>query len=283
MANYAMICDIEKCCGCHSCFLACKDEYVGSAHPPFTAPQGENQQWMRVREVEYGTGSKVKVDYIPIMCQQCEEPACGRGAPEGAVCARADGIVVFDTEKAKGAKDIVKNCPYGAVFWNEEKQLPQKCTMCAHMLEAGEKTTRCVECCPTGALVFGDLDDPQSEISKLAKAKAEKLEAFMPGYATSPRVKYLSLPKPFVSGELIYGDAPGEPPAGLPIKLSCAESGEAFETVSDYMGDFEFKALNRSSVYRLTIKADGYKPVERTVRANAAINLGLIVLEREKP
>lgn len=280
MANYAMICDVEKCCGCHSCFLACKDEYVGSAHLPVTEEQGEKQQWLRVQEVEYGSGNKVKVDYIPIMCQQCENPVCGRGAPDGAVYTRTDGIVVFDPEKAKGAKEIVKNCPYGVVFWNEQKQLPQKCTMCAHMLDAGEKTTRCVECCPTGALVFGDLSDPLSEISELARTKGGQFENYKPFFSTGPRVRYLSLPKPFISGELLYSDAPGEPPCGIKLTLTCEETGEKIEGASDYMGDFEFRALNNDAKYTLQAEARGYHPIEKEVYTSAAKNLGILVLTR---
>jgi len=281
MANYAMVCDVEKCCGCHSCFLACKDEYVGSAHLPLTVEQGPDQQWLRVQEVEYGTDDKVKVDYIPILCQHCENPGCGRGAPEGAVYTRDDGIVVFDPEKAKGAKDIVNNCPYHVVFWNEEKQLPQKCTMCAHMLDAGEKTTRCVECCPTGALIFGDLDDPDSDISKLIKEKGERLETYRPGFDATPRVRYLNLPKPFVTGALCYADAPGEPPVDVKVTLTNRESGEKTEGLSDFMGDFQFKRLLSDADYVLRIEAPGYALIEKAVHTNASKNLGTITLENQ--
>ena len=171
MARYGIVCDVEKCDGCYSCFLSCKDEYVGNDHPPLSVSQGEKQSWIRLKEVEYGTGTKIKVDYIPIMCQHCDDPACMKAGPEGAVYKREDGVVIIDPLKAKGAKEIVGACPYNCVFWNEALQLPQKCTMCMHMIESGEKLPRCVECCPTGALVFGDLDDPESEISKLVAEK----------------------------------------------------------------------------------------------------------------
>jgi Fe-S-cluster-containing dehydrogenase component len=76
-----------------------------------------------------------------------------------------DGIVIIDPVKAKGQKAIVNSCPYRVIFWNAELEIPQKCTLCAHRLDEGEKQPRCVEACPTGALVFGDLDDPGSEIA----------------------------------------------------------------------------------------------------------------------
>lgn len=280
MARYAMVCDVEKCTGCHSCFLACKDEYVGSPHLPWTQEQGPNQQWLRVQEVEYGTDSKVKVDYIPILCQHCNNPACGRGTPEGAVYTRDDGIVVFDPEKSKGLKSIVNNCPYHVVFWNEEKQIPQKCTMCAHMLDTGDMTTRCVECCPTGAMVFGDIEDPDSEISKLISEKGDRLEIYKPEFTTNPSVKYLSLPKPFISGELVYAEIPGEPPAGIKVTLTCKDCGETRESVSDFMGDFEFQHLKRDKDYIIRIEAPGYASIEKKVHTNTAKNLGVIELCR---
>ena len=281
MAKYALYFDVEKCCGCHACFLSCKDEHVGNDHKPIAAAQPEGQQWIRLQEVEYGTGDKIKVDYIPVTCQHCENPICGADAPEGAVYTRPDGIVIIDPFKAKGAKSIVKNCPYGVVFWNEAENLPQKCTLCAHMLDGGERTTRCAECCPTGAIVFGDLDDRNSEISKLAARIEGRTEDYKPGFNTKPRLKYLNLPKPFVSGELVYTDKPGEPAAGVKITLTCRECGKTQETATDFLGDFEFKALESNTEYAISVKASGYKPVEKAFRTNAAKNLGSITLERE--
>jgi Fe-S-cluster-containing dehydrogenase component len=73
MARYGIAVDVEKCTGCYSCFLACKDEYVGNDYLPVTAAQPPaGHKWLRIEEVEYGAGSKVKVDYIPILCQQCD-------------------------------------------------------------------------------------------------------------------------------------------------------------------------------------------------------------------
>jgi ferredoxin len=72
-----------------------------------------------------------------------------------------NGIVLIDPEKALSKKEIVNSCPHRVIFWNEEKNIPQKCTLCAHLLEEGYKQPRCAEACPTGALTFGDLDDPR--------------------------------------------------------------------------------------------------------------------------
>ena len=281
MARYVLICDVEKCTGCYACFLACKDEHVGNIHGSYAAPASEGQKWIDVKEIEYGVGDKVKVDYLPVMCQHCNDPACAKGAPDGAVHTRQDGIVLIDPQKAKGAKMIVNNCPYGAVYWNEELELPQKCTLCAHMLDRGDGTTRCVECCPTGALVLGDIDDPESDVSVLGARLGECLESYKPMYRTQPRVKYHALPKPFIAGELSYSDRMGEPAPGIHIVLTSNNTGKSREAVTDALGDFIFKQLQSGEAYILRINAPGYLQVEKRVRLNTAQNLGTIILKKD--
>ena len=281
MARYALFCDVEKCTGCYACFLACKDEHVGNGHGGYSAPAPEGQRWIDIKEIEYGTGDKVKVDYIPVMCQHCNAPACAKGAPDGAVYTRQDGIVLIDPKKAKGARSIMDNCPYGAVYWNDVLGLPQKCTLCAHILDAGDEITRCVECCPTGALVFGDIENPESDISKLADRLNLRLEDYKPQFGTEPRVKYHALPKPFIAGELAFSDRMGEPAYGIRVTLTCKKTGKSREVDNDSMGGFMFKQLQSGNTYAVKISASGYVPLERQVRVNAAQNLGTITLQRE--
>lgn len=280
MAKYGIAVDIEKCTGCHSCFLACKDEYIGNEYLPTSAAQPEaGHKWIRLKEIEQGTGTKIKVDYIPIMCQQCEECSCISGVPEGTVYRRNDGIVIIDPEKARGCKDIVNACPYRAVFWNEEKNLPQKCTLCAHMLDNGEKTVRCVEACPTGALVFGDLDDASSQISMLLAAKAEKVESFKPEFGTKPTTKYLDLPKPFIAGEVLLSDKKNNCVKGAKVTLKAKVEDKIRETETDFFGDFEFKGLARDTDYTIKAEFEGYFSKELTVRTNTSQNVGELLLE----
>jgi len=168
VTRYGMVIDVDKCVGCYNCFLTCRDEYAGNDYPGYSAPQPmSGMNWMKVIEKERGQYPKVKVAYTPVMCMHCENAGCIKVAKDNAVYRRPDGIVIIDPVKAKGQKQIVNGCPYRVIEWNEEADLPQKCILCAHMLDKGEKVPRCVESCPTGALVFGDLDDPKSEISKL--------------------------------------------------------------------------------------------------------------------
>jgi Fe-S-cluster-containing dehydrogenase component len=278
MARYSIAVDVDKCTGCHACFLACKDEYVGNDYLPLSAAQPESgHQWLRMKEVEHGSGTKVKVDYVPIMCQHCEDAPCITAAP-GAVYRRKDGIVIIDPGKAKGRKEIVAACPYRVIYWNEEKHLPQKCTLCAHILDAGEKEVRCTEACPTGALLFGDLDDPGSRISLLFDRKKGLVEDFKPEFAAKPLIKYIGLPKPFVAGEVLLSDRPGECVAGARVTLQ-AEGAENFiETETNCFGDFEFRGLARDTCYLLRVEYEGYLARELTVRTNASQNVSEVVL-----
>lgn len=280
MTKYAIAVDVSRCTGCHNCFIACKDEFDPNDYLPSSVAQpAGGSNWIRLKEIEHGEGDKVKVDYIPIMCQHCEKPVCAVGAPEGAVYKRDDGIVIIDPVKAKGYKGLVNACPYGVIFWNEEKQVAQKCTMCAHMLDSGEKTVRCVESCPTQAMLFGDVDDPESKISRYLAAHGEKIEAFKPEIGTGPSMKYVYLPRPFIAGEVLLGKDEQSCAEGVKVCLQTAEGKVLAETETDFLGDFEFKDLEKDVDYVVKAIQTGYSELEIAVRTNASKNLGELVLQ----
>jgi NAD-dependent dihydropyrimidine dehydrogenase PreA subunit len=191
---------------------------------------------------------------------------------------RPDGIVIIDPVKAKGNKDMLKACPYGAIFWNEKEQLPVKCTMCAHMLDAGEKVTRCSEVCPNQAILFGDLDDPASEISKYVAEHKDELEQLKTGLGLGPAHYYRRLPKPFICGEVICNKC-GEDIKGAKITAK-SECGCVFEAETDFLGDFEVRGLPTNKEFTVTIEAPGFQTRVLTCRTNAAVNLGEIYLEK---
>ena len=276
MTRYGMVIDVDRCTGCFNCFLACRDEHAGNDHRPVSLAQPDGHSWIKVLEVERGSFPMVKVSYVPVPCLQCKDAPCLRAATGGAVVRRADGIVIIDPDKAAGQRDIVSACPYGAVFWNEEKNLPQKCTFCAHLLDDGWKEPRCVESCPVQALVFGDLDDPQSDVARLTAEKP--IEALAPKPAERPPVGYLGLPACFLAGEIVLGDQPEECPEGVALRL---RHGEQILTAStDNYGDFEFKHLQADTRYVLSIEHAGYKSRELQVHTSADPNIGTIVMER---
>jgi Fe-S-cluster-containing dehydrogenase component len=276
MARFSILIDVNKCNGCYNCFLACRDEYYGNDYPGYSAAQPLNDHfWMQVKEIERGTYPKPKVAYIPMPCMHCQAAPCIAASENQAVYRRKDGIVMIDPEKAKGQKEIVNACPYRVIFWNEEKQLPQKCTMCAHRLDAGEKQPRCVESCPTGALAFGDLDDPRSDVTRLASRVGA--EVLHPQFDTRPLVRYIDLPKRFIAGEVVLKDQPGECAQGVRITLE--GEGVKSEAVTDVYGDFEFEGLKSNGIYRLTIEHAGYAAKKLKTQTSRDVNLGEIVLK----
>lgn len=276
MSQYSLLIDVDKCSGCHNCFLACRDEYYDNEYPPYSAAQPLNGQfWMQIKEIERGTYPKPKLDYIPLPCLHCKNAPCIDAGKDGAVYRRSDGIVMIDPVKAKDQPEIVSACPFRVVFWNAEQAIPQKCTLCAHRLDQGESQPRCVESCPTGALVFGDLDDPNSHISKLSAAL--EFEDFHPEYGTEPSVKYTGLPKRFITGEVVFKDKQGECAQGVNITLE--SDGVKLETTTDTFGDFEFEGLEKNRSFRLFVNQSGYAVRHFNVITRTDVNLGEIVLE----
>jgi Fe-S-cluster-containing dehydrogenase component len=281
MPRFGIAIDVTRCTGCYACFLACKDEFAGNDYLPLAAAQpNDGPSWVRIEELTHGTGSKVKVDYTTVMCQHCQDAPCIKAGFGDAVYRRADGIVIIDAVKAKGRKEIAESCPYGAIQWNESLQLAQKCNLCAQMIDKGEKTTRCVETCPTQAMVFGDLEDANSAISQVLKAKADKAESLKPELGTRPTIQYFELPKPFVAGEVLLADKTGECAVGARVTLTSKADKKTQSTETDFLGDFEFKGLATGGEYTVRVEYAGYRAKEMTVRTNTSLNVGEIVLGR---
>jgi Fe-S-cluster-containing dehydrogenase component len=275
MSKYGMIIDLDKCNGCYNCFLACRDEHCGNDFPPIASAQpAQGHFWMRLIEMERGKYPKVKVSYIPKSCMHCDNPPCAGASANGAVYKRPDGIVLIDPEKSAGQKEIVSACPHRVIFWNEEKNIPQKCTLCAHLLDQGWKEPRCVEACPTGAMLFGDLDDRNSRISKLW----DSAEPFQRELGLKPRVKYLAIPKRFIAGAVLLKD-----------RDVCAENAKVMltgrkkkQTVkANNFGDFEFEGLAEGETFTVKIEYPGYAPQSFEVQTKTDVYLGDIFLKRQ--
>ena len=164
MKERYLVIDVAQCENCNNCFLACKDEHVGNAWPGYAAPQpNEGPSWIRVESKERGQYPMIDVAYLPVPCMHCSDAPCIKSARDGAIYKRPDGIVMIDPAKAKGQKQLAGACPYHAIVWNEEEQVPQKCTMCAHLLDKGWGKTRCIQSCPTGAIAMHFLDPAEME------------------------------------------------------------------------------------------------------------------------
>lgn len=275
MSKYAMVIDISRCTACYCCFTSCKDEYWNNDYAPYTAAQPRfGQFWMNIQKNERGKYPYVKAAYMPVPCMQCKAAPCVAAAENDAIYRRPDGIVVIDPIKAAGQKQIIDACPYGAIYWNEEKNIPQKCSFCVHRLEAG-KQPRCAQACPSHALVFGDLDDEASAVSKLVKSG--KTEAFHPEYKTAPAVKYIELKRMvsfFIAGAVVFEDT-DECAENVNVTLSGSTGTQSVKT-NNY-GNFEFDGLAAGD-YKLDLESTGRAKKSLDVRIQKETYLAEIMI-----
>jgi Fe-S-cluster-containing dehydrogenase component len=278
MKKWNLIIDVAKCHDCNDCFLSCKDEYWENDFPPYSAAQPRHgHRWINIMRKERGQYPKVDVVYLPTPCMHCDDAPCIKAAKKDAIYKRDDGIVVIDPEKAKGQKNLVKSCPYGVIYWNEEKSLPQKCTLCVHLLEDGWKEPRCVQACPTGALSVVCAED--SEMEKIKKS--ESLEVYQPEYKAKPRVYYKNLhryTRCFVAGSVALQDI-DECAEGAEITLRQGAKKVVDKTVTNNYGDFKIDNLEEESgKYVLEVAYKGYEKKTVEVDVKTSVNLGTIFL-----
>ena len=178
MPNYGFAIDLRKCIGCHACTIACKAEHQ--------IPVGVNRCW--VKTVEKGTFPDTRRFFFPVLCNQCEEAPCARICPTNALFKRRDGIVDLHGDSCIGCRACMEACPYDQLFIDPNTHTAEKCNFCANRVE-NKLLPACVSVCPTECRVFGDLDDPSSEVSRIFQR-----EAFMvrkPEKGTGPKVLYL--------------------------------------------------------------------------------------------
>jgi Fe-S-cluster-containing dehydrogenase component len=280
MKKWHLIIDVEKCENCYNCRLSCKDEHVDNDWLEYAAPQpSEGPSWIRIQGRERGKYPLIDVAYLPIPCMHCDNAPCIKAAKEGAVYKRPDGIVIIDPSKARGQKNIVDACPYHAIQWNEGLELPQKCTLCAHLLDKGWKETRCVQSCPTGALIVRQVED--MEMRRIVEA--EKLEINQPENETSPRVYYKNLfrfTRCFVGGSVATRvDGKEECAEGAMVALLNAASEVVGECSTDDFGDFKFDNLEgNGGKFTLRIAFAGFDTRTIDVELTDSLDVGTIFL-----
>ena len=126
MSKWNLIVDVGSCENCQNCVIAVRDEFTGADFPGYAAAlPAKSEAPIRILRRARGSAPMVDVTYLPVLCNHCDDPPCRKAAPD-AVTKRDDGLVIIDPVKARGRRDIVDACPYGAVVWNEEQQLPQR-------------------------------------------------------------------------------------------------------------------------------------------------------------
>ena len=232
MTRWAMLADLERCVGCQTCTAACR-------HANATSPA---VQWRKVLDVEAGSFPNVTRTFVPVGCQHCADPPCMHVCPSTATRQRADGIVTIDYTICIGCAYCEVACPYQARFLVHESEfaygipmenereredparlgVAQKCTFCSDRIDFGiesgvtpgldpRATPACVNACIADALVFGDIDDPQSNVSRLLRE--QRHFRMHEEIGTEPGFYYL------------YGDARQDPPSDRSGAAADAPSG----------------------------------------------------------
>jgi Fe-S-cluster-containing dehydrogenase component len=198
--RYGLVIDLRRCTGCYSCMVACKAEN-------FTPP---GVFFTRVLVNEIGKYPNARWQFVPVQCNHCENPACVAVCPTGATSQRKDGVVTIDSKKCIGCRYCIVACPYRVRFFVNKRgtyyQTPTpyeafgfqardyqkgtviKCDFCSHRLEQGLEPA-CVATCTSRARYFGDLDDPDSEISRLITAN--RAYQLLAEKGTEPSVYYI--------------------------------------------------------------------------------------------
>lgn len=278
MKKWNLIIDIGKCHDCNNCFLACKDEFCENDFPSYSAKQPwHGHRWIDILRAERGQYPKVDVAYLPLPCMHCDDADCIKAAKDGAIYKREDGIVIIDPEKAKGQRGLVDSCPYGVIWWNEQLDLPQKCTFCAHLLDDGWTKPRCVQACATGAMHFISVED--SEMAQIVEA--EDLETWHPEYGLQPRVYYKKLyrfSRCFITGSIALQDV-DECAEGATVILKDASDKELVSVKTNNFGDFKFDGIEpKIGEHHLFIEYPGYPSQELKVDLEDSIDLGTVFL-----
>ena len=167
----------DSCIGCHACTVACKSEH--------DVPLGVNRTW--VKYIETGSFPNTGRSFSVMRCNQCDDAPCMTICPTNALFRAANGVVDFDDDNCIGCKSCMNACPYDALYINPETNTAHKCNYCNHRVEVGLEPA-CVVVCPTQAIVTGDLDDPESAVSKIVARDQTAVRA--PEQGTNPKVFY---------------------------------------------------------------------------------------------
>ncbi len=232
---------------------------------------------MNILRHEKGDYPLVEVAYLPKPCQHCKNPPCLLASRNGAVTVRPDGIVLINPDKVVGQKQLVDACPYGAIFWNETDQSPQKCTLCAHLLDDGWKEPRCVQVCPTNAMQIFKLGEKEWE----QLIKTDELTAYLPEQGTRPRILYKNLKRfthGFIAGSVALADT-DECADNVQILLMDDQGRKLAETRTNNYGDFKLHGLEeKPSRFFVEIRIAGLPTKLVEVGFKTSLNLGTIIV-----
>lgn len=183
--RYGFVIDQNRCIGCHACTVACKEEH--------DIPIGVNRTW--VKYIEKGRFPDTQRHFAVLRCNHCDDAPCIEICPTVALFRRRDGIVDFDSARCIGCKSCMQACPYDALYIDPNKNTAAKCNFDASRVESGYRPA-CEAVCPTQAILSGDLDDPQSDVSRAIAM--QKVSVRKPEKGTKPKLFYVG-----VDGDLL--------------------------------------------------------------------------------
>ncbi len=182
-----LVIDQERCIGCEACTVACRIE------------NNTSLLWIKVetlggeeKDTPNGKHPNLSLNFLPHLCNHCERPPCIDSCSIDALVKLENGIVMLNQEECTGCKACLSSCPYGVIEFNEETNIAEKCNFCSHRINENLEPF-CVICCEGQAMVFGDLNNPNSKISQMIAEREVfqlKLEE-----KTKPSVYYCP-PKP---------------------------------------------------------------------------------------
>lgn len=176
--NFGFIIDNRKCIGCHACTVACKAEHE--------VPIGVNRTW--VKYIEKGSFPDTRRLFSVMRCNHCADAPCVEICPVTALFTRKDGIVDFDDRRCIGCKACTQACPYDSIYMHPGEHTAAKCNYCSHRTDIGLEPA-CVNVCPEHAIISGDMDNPETEISKLLSR--ETVSVRKPEKGTKPKLFYI--------------------------------------------------------------------------------------------
>ncbi len=177
----AMAIDTDRCIGCHACTAVCKAEN--------DVPLGTYRDW--VEEHMIGEYPDAKPYFVPKLCNQCDEPTCAKACPTGTLYMREDGIVDVNHDTCIACRACMQACPYAVPFIDPVRGTADKCNFCSHRVDQGLQPA-CVDICPTHCRIFGDLNDPESEISQALEGQEHQV--LREDLGLGPNIKYIGLP-----------------------------------------------------------------------------------------
>ena len=206
--KWGMVIDLDRCTGCQACVVACWAENNVPLNEEGFVLRQRARAWIRVERYWVGEYPNVKARFIPVPCQQCANAPCEPVCPVYATYHSSDGLNVQLYNRCIGTRYCANNCPWNVRFFNwdvtvRSQGVMEKCTFCVQRIRGverlaahegreirdGEVQPACVEACPTGTLVFGDLNDPRSKVSQLRANRRAYL--LLGELGTEPAVTYL--------------------------------------------------------------------------------------------